>query len=119
MNNNICSPIVIEVEKEIVDNLSDFFADYETIDTLKITEKTKVESFLPIIMEDFNKYRTHMGAVTYYKAYYSYEEFTAIFNGKFKEVDNLIEKYADDEITFILYIIDTIYAKVWQEVKKD
>ncbi|WP_024962970.1 hypothetical protein [Campylobacter ureolyticus] len=77
-------PVIIEVEKEIIDDLSDFLAEYKVIDTLDIIEK-----------------------------------FIDIFNGKFKEIDELIEKYKNDEVLYIIYVWDTIYAKAWEVINKE
>lgn len=112
-------PVIIEVEKEIIDDLSDFLAEYKVIDTLDIIEKSKADKFEPIVLENFDNFKMYGGAVTYYKAHYSNEKFTDIFNGKFKEIDELIEKYKNDEVLYIIYVWDTIYAKAWEVINKE
>lgn len=91
IKDNIYSPVIIEVEKEVIDNLSDFFAEYEAIDTLHIIEKSKADKILPIVVKNFDN---------------------------FKEIDELIEKYVNDEVSYIVYIWDTIYSKAWEEINK-
>lgn len=112
-------PVIIEVEKEIIDDLSGFLAEYEVIDTLGIIKKSKADKFMPIVLENFDNFKMNDGAVTYYKAHYSNEKFTDIFNGKFKEIDELIEKYENDEVLYAIYVWDTIYAKAWEAINKE